>query len=318
MVTPIPPLEPFLTYARFRFHLQVKTLMVLPPYKGAVFRGVFGAALRRLVCMARDSDCTSCPLREKCLYVALFEPPPPADYADAGKFRQAPRPYVLNPPLTTRQTFHPGDTLDFELVLLGPAVEALPYFIHIFQELGRRGLGRERGRFELLEVAAVTANGNYPVYARDQGTLAPFAPEAGPVTWPGDDQVREITLEFLTPVRLKEKADLVTRLDFPQLFAALSRRLQLLAAFYGNRAALPDLAALQRQAATISVTHYDLHWFDWERYSRRQETAMKLGGLRGQITFGGPMAAFLPYLRLGEQVHIGQGNTFGLGYFKIL
>jgi hypothetical protein len=35
------------------------------------------------------------------------------------------------------------------------------------------------------------------------------------------------------------------------------------------------------------------------------------------VTFAGPLGPFLPYLRLGEQVHIGQGNTFGLGRYTI-
>lgn len=94
-----------LSYARFSCHLRVKTLMVLPPYKGAVFRGAFGHALRRLVCAAPRTECRDCPLRARCLYVALFEPPPPPGFADAAKFPQAPRPYVLNPPLTSRRTF---------------------------------------------------------------------------------------------------------------------------------------------------------------------------------------------------------------------
>ncbi len=125
---------PFLTFARFRFHLKVRTLMLLPPYKGAVFRGVFGAALRRLVCVAPEAACSACALRSRCLYVSLFEPPPPPHYPDAAKFAQAPRPYVLNPPLTTRQIFHPGDSIEFALVLIGPAIEALPYFIQVFQD----------------------------------------------------------------------------------------------------------------------------------------------------------------------------------------
>ena len=127
---------------RFRFSLKVTTLTVLPPYKGAVFRGAFGNAFRRVVCAAPKEDCTTCLLRRQCLYVTFFEPPPPANYPDAAKFSHAPPPYVLNPPLTNRQAFHPKDILDFELVLIGRAIDALPYFVYTFMELGRKGLGR--------------------------------------------------------------------------------------------------------------------------------------------------------------------------------
>ena len=308
---------PFLHYARFRFHLQVQTLMVLPPYKGALFRGVFGAALRRLVCMARNSDCQSCLLREKCLYLALFDPPPPPGYADAAKFRQAPRPYILNPPLTTHQAFHPGDTLDFELVLLGPAIEALPYFIQLFYDQGRRGLGRERGRFSLLEVNQFRNGKIQLVYEGPTRTLYAWEAELGPEVCPGAKHISTVTLEFLTPLRLKERGDLLTHLTFPILWERLRQRLTLLAAFYGNRDQEPDLSYLSAPAEAVSLKESRLSWHDWQRYSSRQRKLMKLGGLKGSITFSGELTPFLPYLRLGAQVNIGQGTTFGLGRYRL-
>ncbi|HAY22292.1 MAG TPA: hypothetical protein DCY27_09015 [Desulfobacterales bacterium] len=58
-----------------------------------------------------------------------------------------------------------------------------------------------------------------------------------------------------------------------------------------------------------------LHWYDWERYSYSQQERLKLGGLKGAITFAGE-GPFMPYLRLGEQVNLGQGTTFGLGRYR--
>lgn len=189
--------------------------MVLPPYKGAVFRGAFGNAFRRLACIAPKADCPACDLRRKCLYVAIFEPPAPPGYRDAAKFSQAPRPYVLNPPLITRQSFRPGETLEFDLVLIGPAIEALPYFIHIFMEMGRQGLGRERGKYELLRVDLLQNDAAHPVYEASTRTLRAFRPEAGPASLPEDDRAASLTLQFLTPLRLKEKGDLVARAHLP-------------------------------------------------------------------------------------------------------
>ena len=37
-------------FERFKFTIKVTSLMVLPPYKGAVFWGDFGNAFRRVVC----------------------------------------------------------------------------------------------------------------------------------------------------------------------------------------------------------------------------------------------------------------------------
>lgn len=323
--------QPFLSFSRFRFSLRVTSLMVLPPYKGAVFRGTFGKTFRRLVCLAPKAVCLSCVLREKCLYVAVFETPPPPGYTDAAKFTQAPRPYVLNPPLTTRQSFRPGETLEFDLVLIGPAIEALPYFIHIFIEMGRGGLGRERGQYELLRVEVLQNGAGRPLYDPSTRTLAPFIPESGPVHLPEDDRATTVTVQFLTPLRLKEKGDLVIRLTFPLFFSALARRLRLLTAFYGSKGTgstagsnlesnpvLTDGGLLATQTAEIQFSKADLHWFDWERYSRRQDATMKFGGLIGSAKLSGPLGPFLPYLRLAESVNVGQATTFGLGRIKLL
>lgn len=142
----------FLSYERFRLTLEVTTLMVLPPYKGGIFRGAFGNAFRQIVCPLPRGDCPDCLLKEKCLYVAFFEPPPPPDFPDALRFSRAPAPYVLNPPISNRQAFHPHDQLDFELVLMGRAIDALPYFVYTFMDMGKRGLGRERGNYHLQAV----------------------------------------------------------------------------------------------------------------------------------------------------------------------
>ena len=55
----------------------------------------------------------------------------------------------------------------------------------------------------------------------------------------------------------------------------------------------------------------------WERYSNRQEKRLKMGGFMGDITFEGELAEFLPFLRLGEYLHVGKGTVYGLGECEI-
>lgn len=294
--------------------------MVLPPYKGAVFRGAFGAAFRRVTCIAPKTDCFSCARRNRCLYVTLFEPPPPTGYTDARKFSQAPRPYVLNPPVTRRQSFRPGETLEFKLVLIGPAIEALPNFIHIFIEIGRRGLGPERGRYALEQVDCLQNGAQHPIFEGSSCTFTNFTLTPEPLVFSGDAGVRTVSLNFLTPLRLKKNGKLVTRLTFPLIFCRLAQRLSLLTAFYGDHVPSPptiDLTLLLDQAQQLTVLEDEMHWYDWERYSSRQDANMNLGGLRGSITFAGHLKPFLPFLRLGAQVNLGQGTTFGLGGYEI-
>lgn len=80
----------------------------------------------------------------------------------------------------------------------------------------------------------------------------------------------------------------------------------------------PEVGLLAAKAADIRVFKNDLHWFDWERYSRRQDASMKFGGLIGRIAFTGDLEPFMPYLRLGQVVNIGQATTFGLGGYRLI
>ncbi|TMA55202.1 MAG: CRISPR system precrRNA processing endoribonuclease RAMP protein Cas6, partial [Deltaproteobacteria bacterium] len=70
-------------------------------------------------------------------------------------------------------------------------------------------------------------------------------------------------------------------------------------------------------AEQIETATSDLRWYDWERYSARQDVRMKLGGFVGRVTYRGDLQPFLPLLRLGEVVHVGKGTSFGLGKYVL-
>lgn len=297
----------------FRFHLRVRSLMVLPPYKGAVFHGAFDNAMRRLVCPLPRRACINCELKTKCHYITICNPSPPADFKDRGKFPSAPPPYVLTPPPDNKQCFKTGNTLTFELTLIGRALDALPYTIFSFIQIGCRGLGRERGRFDIEQVELLRNGKTLTIYDGASQTLKMVPPGPSDPARSHPSRVQTLTLTLNTPLRLKQKGHLVTRLDFATFFDALSRRLALLSALYGDNGQPTVLARLPEHAAAIQTAEDKTFWYDWSRYSTRQKEPMKLGGLRGSITFAGNLTPFMPWLRLGEVVHVGQGATFGLG-----
>jgi CRISPR/Cas system endoribonuclease Cas6 (RAMP superfamily) len=76
-------------------------------------------------------------------------------------------------------------------------------------------------------------------------------------------------------------------------------------------------AIFSDSSKNIEVEKENLSWFDWERYSNRQETKMKMGGFIGSITFEGDLEEFLPFVQLGEYVHVRKGTSFGLGKYQI-
>jgi CRISPR/Cas system endoribonuclease Cas6 (RAMP superfamily) len=78
-----------------------------------------------------------------------------------------------------------------------------------------------------------------------------------------------------------------------------------------------DYTGLVARAHEVKIERADLRWFDWKRYSNRQEQSMLMGGMIGEITYRGDLTEFLPLLRYCEKVHLGKATTFGLGQIQV-
>lgn len=138
---------------KFSMILKALSPIALPPYKGSTLRGGFGHAFKKVVCTVRNKECSDCLLKTQCIYSYVFETPPPEDSQILRKYEKAPHPFVIEPPFETKTNYQPGDTITFGLVLIGRAVEYLPYFIYTFEELGKMGIGKGKGKYELMDVS---------------------------------------------------------------------------------------------------------------------------------------------------------------------
>lgn len=74
---------------------------------------------------------------------------------------------------------------------------------------------------------------------------------------------------------------------------------------------------LLQRCEEVRVAGSDLRWLDWERWSQRQNAAMKLGGIVGTLTLEGDLAPFTSLLRAAEVLHAGKGAAFGLGKMEV-
>lgn len=127
-----------------------------------------------------------------------------------------------------------------------------------------------------------------------------------------------ISLRFITPTRIKFRDDLITRPEFHVLVRSLLHRISALSYFHCGVELKLDYHSLVSRAEEIAIKRANLKWVDWERYSSRQNTKMKLGGFVGKITYNGDIEPFLSLFLTGEYVHIGKNCTFGLGKYEIL
>ncbi|OGP90580.1 MAG: hypothetical protein A2156_08995 [Deltaproteobacteria bacterium RBG_16_48_10] len=341
------PLSHF-RFAQFQFILRAQDCLNLPAYKGSTFRGGFGYAFKKIVCVNREKGCGSCLLKSKCVYSYAFETPPPSDTSKMRKYPYAPHPFIITPPLEEKRIYREGERICFELALIGKSIDYLPYFIYTFDELGRMGIGKGKGKYHLEEVRVlqigqrlkvkggrtedqgqraeikekIIYSGKDKILRTDyqiihSGDLFPFHPAPPAFNQTCDLAPFTLDLIFLTPARLKYEGKLTPPLEFHVLIRNLLRRISLLSYFHCEKELDLDFKGLIEKSSEIKVAKSNLKWFDWERYSNRQEIRMKMGGFIGSITFEGDFKSYLPFLLLGEYIHVGKGTSFGLGKYKI-
>lgn len=68
-----------------------------------------------------------------------------------------------------------------------------------------------------------------------------------------------------------------------------------------------------RRAEKVRIVDADLRWFDWRRYSFRQDKAMLMGGMVGSVTYEGKIGEYMPLIEFCSEVHLGKQTSFGLG-----
>ena len=303
-------------YARFRLDMVTIDRLRLPPYKGSTLRGAFGHAFKKLVCVKRDLDCSTCLIRDRCVYYYVFETPFGGE-GDPRGYTFAPHPFVIEPPEETQRNYESEAEFRVGLTLVGRALDYLPYFIYAFEEMGRRGLGIGRGKAALKQVVALGSGESQCIYRVDSGRLASDYPVCvGPPN--GAAVGTRLRLRLRTPIRLKTAGRYARRIDFSLLVRALLRRSSDLVRFHCGTKLDLDYRRWIEQAAEVREVTGQVRWYDWERYSQRQERKIKLGGLVGEVEFAGEWDPFMPLLRLGADLHVGKGTGFGLGRYEIL
>lgn len=218
-------------------------------------------------------------LRLKCVYSVIMETPIPEDHPDHRKYKNAPHPYVIIPPLTTRRYFRPDDLIAFDIVLIGKANEYLPYFIYAFIEMGRIGIGRDRGKFTITTVEALSLDETKTeIFSSTTKLLkaAKYRIDYNHFTNDTFDNDK-ITISFLTPVRIKRDEKLVPTIPFNLFIRRLSERAFLLAHLHCG-AEMGDFEGFAKGSEKVEIIGDNLRWIDWERYSGKQQTRMKFGG----------------------------------------
>ena len=301
---------------RYRLIFVANATINLSGYTGSAWRGLFGHSLRQLCCVTRASECRGCLLERDCIYATVFE----SISSDSGRYHARPHPFVLMVPFHGKRSLKPGETITLGITLMGQAISAAPYLIAAMREAGRLGMGRNHAQFSLYRADAETHLGMedwLPV------TDNPTSPNDEPIInhprIPKAPETADIVL--LTPLRIKRKGQLIGPREFlaADFLRQLWRRAKDISHFYadasqGMEITLPNSRADELNAHAL----VNLAWRDWSRYSSRQKTLIKMGGVVGHIQLHGELVKdWWPLLWMGQWLLLGKGTSMGLGQYKI-
>jgi hypothetical protein len=307
--------------ARYQFTIEAFEELHLPPFKGSTLRGGFGHALRKITCLHQDSRrCRECGHQQDCVYGYLFRTRPPKDADVLSTLTAIARPFVIEPPQgDNRRVIPPGEQLDFTVVLIGRAIEHLPYFILAFKKLGKLGLGARRGKYMLQRVLA-----RHPWNGEEETIFDGVDVRVGDDRWivhfPGVTERAQalptdrLDVAFLTPTRLKHRGELMWEgPPFHVLVRRLLDRVSSLAYFHCGERWEIDFRGWIERAKEIRIADAATTWADWSRYSGRQDRRIKMGGLVGPVAYEGDLAPYRALLALGSLIHVGKGTVMGNG-----
>ncbi|MCF6291222.1 MAG: CRISPR system precrRNA processing endoribonuclease RAMP protein Cas6 [Desulfobacterales bacterium] len=302
------------------FHCRFTTPALLPEFKGSMLRGAFGHALKRVACTLGRQRCDDCLLAPACGYAFIFEAARalPGNGNDRPRNSGPPLPFVLNPPQEPDRDYKPGDPLEFSLTLFGRANDFLPHIIYAVEQMGESGLGKKtragQGCFQLLAISsgATTIYDGERKILKQQPPLERLSLGASPA-----EPARAVSVHLLTPLRLKYHNRFQDTLPFHVLIRAALRRISTLAEIYGDGEPQLDYQGIIKRAQGIEIKENKCRWIDLTRYSNRQKTAMRIGGIKGMVSYQGDLAEFLPLLQFCEKSHLGKQTAFGLGRIEL-
>ena len=199
----------------------------------------------------------------------------------------------------------------------------MPWMVFTFNEVGKKriGLRGERGRCRLDNVESLPAREDQEpqtIYTADTQMLT-----GGGIILHPDDVIgaaphvaNRIELEFLTPTSIKIAGRWTSDLRFEHLIRNLLRRIRLLSYFHCGEDLDVDASDLFKAADAVRHESH-LRWVRADRWSHRAEASVPMGGFVGRIRFTGNLTPFLPFISLGEHLHIGHHTAFGYGQYRL-
>ncbi len=305
---------PELIIAEYRFTFTALEPLTLPVLSDPLRRSVFGLALHQQSCITPDAECPDCMLRHQCDFAFFIKGPRPPRAEMMRKVNTVPLPHIFHSDQTGEATIAPGDQFSHGLILVGAACKRLPAVIRAMEKSGQLGFGPARAKARLIEVSQILPDNRRRLIADQRTVINDSIMEQPPVP-PAPEALR---MRFLTPYLPSDKSFRPDRLEMSRLLMTVVRRVSLLQYFYMGVPLEADFRGLKEVAGRTEIIRIDLHRQKNTCWSARQGKTVEFPGFLGTVDFSlKNIEVFLPFLHLGQQLHIGKQASKGFGRYEL-
>lgn len=321
-----------LTALRLRFDCRTITDLDLGGLRaGMRLRGALLNVMNRSICALSPfppperlridpQHVESCPV----CWLQLYEP----------RSGQARRAFALQPPLNTPARLPAGSGFSLGVTLFGEGERYLPYFVLAVREMGEVGVGKGRGRFEIVEAAAENpANGDktslwssaqpvlrLPEQRITHAHLADWVQKTKAALW--NRKGGALRIAFPTPLRVVHEDKLLKTPRFEALFDALLKRLDELADAYagGYQRPYAERVRLRETARRVELVENHTEWVELSSSSSRTGRETWISGLVGWAEYRAADEVWqelLEWLAWAEVAQVGKDTVKGNGVVRL-
>ncbi|MEM5947008.1 CRISPR system precrRNA processing endoribonuclease RAMP protein Cas6 [Spirochaetia bacterium 38H-sp] len=278
-------------------------------YPAFVIRSILGYHLRRMHCVSHGTACHECAFKRTCAYIFLFESIIDKNTSVLPGRDRASQPFRI---ICNAEPNTTVEKLSLEIWLYGKAVEYIPHIIFALKEAGNNGLFSERVHYK-LEIKNNKGN-----TILDNNRIKEEFIEKDILEYSFDNRPVEncFKIQCITPVRFKVNNKYTSSFSAVDFYLASFRRINTLFSLYSED--LEKRFIPVKPLEEVTVKEPSLRWKEYKRYSRRQKTTMRLGGIVGSFTIHGRAPqSFWQTLTLAEKLGVGKSTSFGFGHIVI-
>jgi hypothetical protein len=220
------------------------------------------------------------------------------------------RPFALRPPLEISD-----NELTFGVSLVGEARQLLPYILSGVEAMGVLGLGINRSKFALKSVRYANQTTDHADIMNSKTQINSEKSKSLHSSNNAQDLVSpSLNIKFLTPTTIILNRQLCLIPQFNTWFHRLLERILQLKSTTTDDASWIPVNKLLEQADKIEILNDYTVTYGMQRSNRYSRSII---GYIGEVIYTGDFADLLPYIFLGQYLHVGKNIVKGCGWYAI-